>query len=259
MPFLGNTPAQGFAESITKDSFTPNGSTTAFTLSKTAATNSISVFVGNVRQEPTSSYSVSGTTLNMTEAPSTGTGFYVLHSQGTIESTTVLPAGSVVTNSLASSIDLSGKTVTYGLVNTDMPTGSVLQVVQGVNATQLALTTTSYTDSGLSASITPSSTSNKILVMWNTQGALTNASTRGWGSRILRNSAIAFTDTTNYRTYGDGNTGDIRLTISQSHLDSPSTTSAITYKVQVSPHNTSSTTFNQGNVQTQITLMEIKG
>ncbi len=34
MPFLGKTPAQGFVNSVTKDDFTPNGTTTAFTLSK---------------------------------------------------------------------------------------------------------------------------------------------------------------------------------------------------------------------------------
>jgi hypothetical protein len=146
-----------------------------------------------------------------------------------------------------------------GMTHASVPSGSVLQVVQGVYSTQLNLTTTAYTDSGLSASITPSSTSNKILIMWNTHGALANGSARGWGSRLLRNTTAVYTDAENYRTYGDGNTGDIRLTISQSHLDSPSTTSAITYKIQVSAHNTSGTDFNQANNQTQITLMEIKG
>ena len=82
MPFLGNTPSQGFTNSVTKDDFTPNGSTTAFTLSKASNTNNIEVYVGNVRQEPTSSYSVSGTTLTMTEAPATGTNFYVMHESG---------------------------------------------------------------------------------------------------------------------------------------------------------------------------------
>ena len=60
MPFLGKTPAQGFVNSVTKDDFTPNGSTTAFTLSKQViSANDIEVYVGNVRQEPTTSYSVS--------------------------------------------------------------------------------------------------------------------------------------------------------------------------------------------------------
>ena len=97
MPFLGKTPAQGFVNSVTKDDFTPNGTTTAFTLSKSPATvNEIEVYVGNVRQEPTDAYSVSGTTLTMTEAPATGTNFYVMHIGGTTQSSTVLPGGSTV-------------------------------------------------------------------------------------------------------------------------------------------------------------------
>ena len=97
MPFLGKTPAQGFVNSVTKDDFTPNGTTTAFTLSKSPATvNEIEVYVGNVRQEPTDAYSVSGTTLTMTEAPATGTNFYVMHIGGTTQSSTTLPGGSTV-------------------------------------------------------------------------------------------------------------------------------------------------------------------
>ena len=106
MPFLGKTPAQGFVNSVTKDDFTPNGTTTAFTLSKSPATvNEIEVYVGNVRQEPTDAYSVSGTTLTMTEAPATGTNFYVMHIGGTTQSSTTLPGGSVVPGALSVSGD----------------------------------------------------------------------------------------------------------------------------------------------------------
>ena len=106
MPFLGKTPAQGFVNSVTKDDFTPNGTTTAFTLSKTPATvNEIEVYVGNVRQEPTSAYSVSGATLTMTEAPATGTNFYVMHIGGTTQSSTTLPGGS----SVPGDFDVSGQ------------------------------------------------------------------------------------------------------------------------------------------------------
>jgi len=104
MPFLGNQPQQGFANSVVKDDFTPNGSTTAFTLSKSAASaNDIEVYVGNVRQEPTDAYSVSGTTLTMTEAPATGMNFYVLHVQGTVESTIAPQSNSVGTSIIQNS------------------------------------------------------------------------------------------------------------------------------------------------------------
>ena len=97
MPFIGKSPTAGFA-SIVKDDLTPNGSTTAFTLSKQVANaNDIAVFLGNVRQEPTDAYTVSGTTLTMSEAPASGLNFYVLHIAGTVESS-VVPADGTITS-----------------------------------------------------------------------------------------------------------------------------------------------------------------
>ena len=79
MPYLGNTATANFA-TVTKDTFSGNGSTTAFTLSKTATTNGVAVYVENVRQIPTTAYSVSGTTLTFTAAPLSGTNnIYVMH------------------------------------------------------------------------------------------------------------------------------------------------------------------------------------
>ena len=96
MPFLGKQPTAGFA-SIVKDDLTPNGSTTAFTLSKQVANaNDVAVFLGNVRQEPTDAYTVNGTTLTMSEAPASGLNFYVLHIAGTLESS-VIPADDTIT------------------------------------------------------------------------------------------------------------------------------------------------------------------
>jgi len=79
MPYLGNSPAANFA-SVTKDTFSGNGSTTSFTLSKAATTNGVAVYVENVRQIPTTAYSVSGTTLTFTGTPPSGTNnIYVMH------------------------------------------------------------------------------------------------------------------------------------------------------------------------------------
>jgi len=132
MPFIGKSPTAGFA-SIVKDDLTPNGSTTAFTLSKQVANaNDIAVFLGNVRQEPTDAYTVSGTTLTMSEAPASGLNFYVLHIAGTLESS-VIPADNTISTAkiqsnavttakiadnnvtsakLPSTLDLSSKTLT---------------------------------------------------------------------------------------------------------------------------------------------------
>jgi hypothetical protein len=145
-----------------------------------------------------------------------------------------------------------------GMTSASVPSGSVLQLIQGTYSTTTTLSTTTYTDSGLSATITPSYTSSKILVMWTTHAKLDDGVGQGWGCKLMRNTTAVYTDGTNYRTYNNSNGGDTRLTIPISHLDSPSTTSAITYKVQVSSH-AGTTSFNHASSETQITLMEIKG
>ena len=97
MAYIGNTPASNFA-SVTKDTFSGDGSTTAFTLSKAATTNGVAVFVENVRQEPTTAYAVSGTTLTFTAAPvsASGNNIYVLHHNAPA-STATHPAGQDLT------------------------------------------------------------------------------------------------------------------------------------------------------------------
>jgi len=128
MPFLGKTPKQVELSSFgtrVKDDFTANGSTTAFTLSKSVSNpNDIAVFVGNVRQEPTDAYTVNGTTLTMSDAPTTGLNFYVVHTAGTIESSVVPSDGTItsaklssaVNTSIAAKLPLSGGTMTGNLV-----------------------------------------------------------------------------------------------------------------------------------------------
>jgi hypothetical protein len=96
MPYLGSTPNASFS-TRTKQDFTANGSTTAFTLSSAVASaNDIEVFVGNVRQEPTDAYTVSGTTLTMSAAPASGLNFYVVFKG--LEENSVVPADGTITN-----------------------------------------------------------------------------------------------------------------------------------------------------------------
>ena len=97
MAYVGNEPTSNFA-SVTKDLFSGDGSTVAFTLSKVATTNGVAVFVENVRQEPTIAYAVSGTTLTFTAAPvsSSGNNIYVLH-HNAVASTANHPASQDLT------------------------------------------------------------------------------------------------------------------------------------------------------------------
>ena len=64
-------------------------------------------------------------------------------------------------------------------------TGSVLQVVNGSTYTKVSSTSSTYADTGLSASITPSSTSNKVLVIVNQFLIKSTHNTYG-GLKLLR-------------------------------------------------------------------------
>ena len=115
MPYLGNTPSTSFA-TVVKDSF--NGGSTAYTLSKVATTNSVSVFVENVRQEPTTAYAVSGTTLTFTATTPSGTGnIYVLHMNPT--TTTTHPSAqnlTAVNGTLTGTLAVTGTSTLTGNV-----------------------------------------------------------------------------------------------------------------------------------------------
>ena len=92
MPYIG-TAAQGSFGTGTKDRFSGNNSSTAFTMSRSVGNaNDIDVFVENVRQEPTIAYSVSGTTLTFTGTPATGSNnIYVVHKAASVN--VVPPSG----------------------------------------------------------------------------------------------------------------------------------------------------------------------
>jgi hypothetical protein len=90
MAYVGNPiDTQNTFQSLVGKRFNGDGSTTAFTLDVApSSTLDLEVFVGNVRQDPNSAYTVSGTTLTFTGAPPSGTNnIYVVHqakSVGTI-------------------------------------------------------------------------------------------------------------------------------------------------------------------------------
>ena len=145
------------------------------------------------------------------------------------------------------------------LNNQSLPSGSVLQVVQGSTSTSVSATS-SYIDTGLTATITPSSTSSKILVMVQQQGCkATLISTGCLDMKLQRNSSDIYNFAIAY-FYGYVST-EFRSDISGCYLDSPSTTSATTYKTVFKANNGgTSTVQNDGaNTVSTITLMEIAG
>ena len=201
----------------------------------------------------------------------------IINGTGSITGLTAggLPDGSVTAADIETSLDLTGKTVT-------LPSGTGGKVLQVVQASKTNTTSTinqdSFTDLGLSASITPTSTSNKVLVLVSIGRVCCNTSSlRLCPFRILRDATAIGTgvvDGVKLRSnfvisdspdnnYGQGG--------AYQYLDSPSTTSATTYKIQWTGqagetwylHRSSSNTDNTDTIHTRsashIILMEVAG
>jgi hypothetical protein len=116
--------------------------------------------------------------------------------------------------------------------------GKVLQVVQASTATAVTFATTTYQDTGLSGTITPTSASSKILVLCNQQVYVlaTSGGTATATVKLLRGSTDIYEPQSNRQAFGIANAPagryDLQLMYPITYLDSPSTTSATTYKLQ---------------------------
>ena len=162
-----------------------------------------------------------------------------------------LPDGSVTADDIASTLDLSGKTVT-------LPAGTggkVLQVVQGVLTSPTSVSSTSHTASGLKATITPSSASNKVLMMFHATGSITNA-VHGFDVHLYRNSSLVVQEIVHADGF-DSNSGINYVHPTAMYLDSPSSTSALEYEMYFSSSSNASTTFGTSSKPCHIILMEI--
>ena len=154
--------------------------------------------------------------------------------------------------------------VANSVARSNLPVGCILQVVQGSTTTVTTNATTTFADTALSASITPSSSTSKILVTLN--GTVYGTST-GYNNTpeiaLLRSSTILC-----YQTFindGQGSTQGPTNGVGAciTYLDSPATSSSITYKIQCRVTSTSYSAsmkfgLNNGNsTLNTLTLMEI--
>jgi hypothetical protein len=135
--------------------------------------------------------------------------------------------------------------------------GKVLQVVQGTYSTETSTTSSSFSDTGLTATITPSAASSKILAFVMQNGSTKDAN-NSITVKLLRDSTtiLASQDYTFYTGTSIVFFGIVNL----SYLDSPATTSAVTYKTQFASPQGSSVTVNKNGSATALStlvLMEI--
>jgi 3-deoxy-D-arabino-heptulosonate 7-phosphate (DAHP) synthase len=138
--------------------------------------------------------------------------------------------------------------------------GKVLQVVQGTTTTAVSNSTSTLADTTLTATITPSSATSKVLVMVSQNGF--NKSNANAGNRMIHVLLRGATQIA-YISDGAGYTNTtmqlISTTNSINYLDSPATTSATTYKTQFSSNSNTASVAVQvnGSELSTIILMEI--
>lgn len=132
--------------------------------------------------------------------------------------------------------------------------GKVLQVVSTTYNTQVAINSTTYTDTGLNLSITPTSSTSKILILAQQQHYFNRASAVTVSLRLVKGS----TQIQEFPTVGRA-LDENALVTTLVYLDSPATTSSTNYKVQGLITNTASSEYiaqySGGN--STITLLEI--
>ena len=135
----------------------------------------------------------------------------------------------------------------------------VLQVINAVVNTETINNTDTFADTGLTASITPASTSNKVLVIANVAG-VGKANATYVHLKLLRDSTDLVAD---FETRGGYTASTATNKIggcSVTYLDSPSSTSSLAYKTQLkSGADIAYAQTGDSNGKSSITLMEIAG
>ena len=171
--------------------------------------------------------------------------------------------------SLAPPSSTSGADITITMPTTSQGLGKILQVQQAVKTDTQSFQSESFADiSGLSLSITPSSSSNKILCMASLYigsggGGATAKINFVRGSTNIGQPSTSVSHKASMFLY----TADaIMATFTTSFLDSPSTTSATTYKLQLGADSASTATYinryhgaDNYNGISSLTVMEVAG
>ena len=181
----------------------------------------------------------------------------------------------IATNAISQNniVSVNASVVSVGtLPKTRLPAGSVLQVVSNTKTDTFSTTSTSYVDiTGLSVSITPISATSKIFITVDL-GCSAASGTRTEFQLVRNSTAIGIGDDAGSRTRGNaavnpaGPAGMVNAGFS--YLDSPATTSATTYKVQIAFIDNSGTTYinrtvndedaaSRSRTSSTITVMEI--
>ena len=245
------------------DNLTFNGSA-SYTLQKSSvnfvpsSANNLLISISGVVQQ--GNFSVSGSTITFdTTVSASDTCDWILH-YGTGLITTVAD-GAITEAKLGSNAVTTAKinngAITSAKLDSGLALGKIGQVLYTSYSTAVTNSTTSYVDTGLTLNITPSATSSKILVYVSQHMFVEDGTSNGTSGALQLNGSIS-------GLIAIGNIGRrYPDTIQQMeqvplyYLDSPNTTSAVTYKTQFKLQSGSSIVCQRNSEPSMITLMEV--
>jgi len=171
----------------------------------------------------------------------------------TLETNLIQPA-----TGTALTVGASGDTITVPSGATLTAPGHVLQVVSATYGVQESTSSTSFVATSLTASITPASTSNKVLIMVSgTETASNNLS--HCITTIYRDGTTNLGDSSYGISYAYSGAGSAHSGISMNYLDSPSTTSSTEYKMYFRGSAAHAQYVQNAGALSTIILMEIAG
>ena len=180
------------------------------------------------------------------KSSSDGTGILALQTNGT----------TAVTVDASQNVTLAGTLATSlrGITKASMPASTVLQVINFATSTYNNTSGTTFIDTNITATITPTSNTSKILVLVS-HNASRKTNNTSLSFQLLRGASVILT----FEAIGGytNNTNTNSFSSSCCYLDSPATTSATTYKTQFCSNVATNLVEVQAGASSTITLMEI--
>ena len=290
MPYIGKQPTVGNFQVC--DAISVVNGQAAYTMQVGSANvtpesaNHMLVSLNGVVQKPGSSFTISGSTITFASNLATGDviDFIILLGDvlniGTPSDDTVATASiqaNAVTAAKLNNDVISGLTAlgaepadTDEFLISDAGTikrldysyikggGKVLQVIHGTDETSRETTSTSYASLTLNASITPSATSSKVLILVSLAVSSAFDEKYGYFTLFRDSSDVGNSDGSGFfYTFDSDGSGDVYMAGSITHLDSPSTTSETTYTLYGKATSGGKARINTNGGRSTITLIEI--
>tara|TARA_R100000773_G_scaffold41263_1_gene37714 strand:- start:657 stop:1469 length:813 start_codon:yes stop_codon:yes gene_type:complete len=166
MPYLGSAPTTS-SQSLVKQDFSVSA-TTSYTLSQSVTNaNDIALFINNVRQEPTTAYSASGTSLTLTEATAGTDDMYCIYigrAVGTINPASGSVGTAQITDSSITTAKINDGAITSAKLASGVGGKVLSHKITQITANSTRSSASSYADDLDFGSFTPSSSSSIVLI-----------------------------------------------------------------------------------------------